>query len=134
MIFKKPLIFEILILSIIVATLHKIALSLYLYWTTDWFDLLMHTLGGLLIGLIGIYLFYRSGIFHFSGDKIWSIFFVTVFFVLVVGLSWELWEIFVGFTNVLNDQTDTIIDVLMDTLGAIISVVYFYKKELKINE
>ena len=46
---------------------------------------------------------------------------------MVVGLGWELWEIFVGFTNTLNDLGDTIIDIIMDFLGSVFAIYYSRK-------
>lgn len=50
-------------------------------------------------------------------------------FVLVVGLSWELWEIFVGFSDVFKDRGDTILDIIMDMLGGV-AVFYYVKKRI----
>ena len=133
MIWKKPFLKELIFLSILVAVLHQIALVLFLYWIVDWFDILMHFLGGLTIGIAAIYFFYYSGIFKLHTDKLFYVFFVTLGSVLVVGLSWELWEIFVGFTDVLNDQVDTITDIFFDIIGGFTAFLYF-KSKSNINE
>lgn len=52
---KYTLPLTIIFLGIIVATLHAIALSQFLYWQLPWFDVLMHFLGGLLVSLFGIW-------------------------------------------------------------------------------
>jgi len=48
--------------------------------------------------------------------------------VVAIGLSWELWELFVGFTDVLSDRTDTIIDLIMDLIGGTSAIIYYYFK------
>jgi hypothetical protein len=48
--------------------------------------------------------------------------------VLVIGLGWELWEIFVGLTNVLKDKNDTILDLIMDLIGGSFAIFYYYFK------
>ena len=60
----------------------------------------------------------------FPKDHIGSIFAMTLGSVLLVGLVWELWELFVGFTDVVKDGGDTFIDLVMDTLGGITAFIY----------
>jgi len=45
---------------------------------------------------------------------------------LITGLSWELWELYMGFTDIYKDQIDTIADLVNDTLVPI--PVYLYSK------
>lgn len=126
MIFKKPLLIEILILAIIVAFLHYLALTFYLYWTIEWFDILMHFLGGMIVAFIAIFIYYTSGYIDFPKSHLISIFAMTLGSVLLVGLVWELWELFAGFSDVLKDQTDTFLDLIMDIIGGIVA--FFYSK------
>jgi uncharacterized membrane-anchored protein len=128
MVFKKELIKEVMTLSIIVAVLHQLALTLFLYWRTDWFDIMMHFLGGLLIGLIAGFIFYTSGYLNFPKGHKLTIFSMVMGSVLVVGLAWELWEIFMGFTNVLSDRVDTVIDIVMDLIGGVVAYYYMIGK------
>lgn len=120
----KPLLKDIFVLAIVVACMHYAALELYLYWTTDWFDILMHFLGGFLIGLLAVFLFYTSGYVQFPKDHVGSAFAIVLSSVLVVGLGWELWELFLGWTDVLADRGDTILDVIMDTFGGVCAFLY----------
>jgi uncharacterized membrane-anchored protein len=122
--FKKPLLKELFFTSLLVLILHVIALKFFLYWSTDWFDILMHLLGGVVIGLLAMFLFYTSGYMKFPKDHLGSIFAMTIGAVLLVGLTWELWEIFVGFTDVLDDQADTMLDLVMDTIGGFVAFGY----------
>ena len=124
MFFSKPLLKEIFVLATVVALLHYMALSLYLYWTVSWFDILMHLLGGVLIGLIAAFVSYTSGYFHFPREHQGAVFAMIIGAVLVVGMAWELWELFLGWTDVLADQRDTMIDIAMDTLGGMIAYQY----------
>jgi hypothetical protein len=124
---KKPLLLELLIASALVAILHYLALVLFLYWTTPWFDILMHFLGGGVIGLLVVFIFFTSGYIKYPNDHWVVVLSVTLGGVLIIGLTWELWEIFVGFTDVLSDLGDTILDVIMDLLGG--GVAYLYSKK-----
>lgn len=126
-IFQKPLFKEIFGLSIAIAVMHKLALSLSLYYTTSWYDVVMHFLGGFLIALLVIRLLFVEEIISPERQQLKQLFFITIPSVIVVGLVWELWELFVGFTDVINDRQDTIIDVIMDTIGAVVALLYFKK-------
>lgn len=54
-------------------------------------------------------------------------------FVLIVGLAWELWEIFVGFTDIIDDRIDTIVDLIMDFIGGYLAFIYARKLLWKKN-
>ena len=128
MLFKKPLLIELILTAILVAFLHYIALVYSLYWAVSWFDIPMHFLGGFVIGILALYVFYTSGYIKFPSDHQIIIFSVVIAAVLIVGLTWELWELFSGLSDVLEDQADTILDVVMDFLGAIAAYYYGRKK------
>jgi len=124
---KKPLLLEILFVVVLIAVLHQMALSLFLYWTTSWFDIMMHTLGGFWLGILFIFILFTSGYFPFPNKPKLMVLVVVLSLVLVVGLGWELWEIFVGFTNVLRDQVDTALDLVMDLIGGNLALLYSKK-------
>jgi len=124
---NRILLFEIFFIGIVVAVFHKIALSLELYWTVFWFDILMHFLGGALIALIALFFIYDKHFFNFEVKNKFIIFSIAVTSTLIVGLSWELWELYVGFTDIHLDKFDTILDLIMDFLGSL--AVYFYSKD-----
>jgi hypothetical protein len=140
MIIKKPFFRELFWLLAVIALLHYFALSYFLYWTVDWFDILMHFLGGFWVAIVAAYLIYffsstkddNYGVKYIKEHKI--LFFLSlVGATLIVGLTWELWEVFVGFTDTLNDLGDTILDVVMDTIGAICAF-YYTQLSLKNNK
>ena len=127
LIVKRILLAEIFFIGISVAVLHKIALSLFLYWNVFWFDIMMHFLGGALISLITLFFIYDSKFLNFKiKDKI-VIFSIAVGMTLIIGLGWELWELYCGFTDIVEDGADTFLDLIMDILGAIAA--YFYSKD-----
>lgn len=131
---KNTILGHIALLSAVFAGLHMVALNLSLYWTTDWLDLVMHVFGGFLGTLIVVYVLHKAGISPRTlPRKVFLLAFVTVS-VLAVGLVWELWEIFVGWTDpfVKEDQVDTIIDLVMDIIGSVIGFIY-YDKRLRIK-
>jgi len=129
MFFQKPFFKEFFCLSVLIAVLHYAALHLFLYWTVGWFDILMHFLGGFLVAIFTIFILYSYGNFEELKKHKIFLFSLIIGATLVVGLTWELWEIFVGFTNTLKDLNDTIIDVIMDTIGGL-SAIYYSRKTL----
>ena len=119
--FKKKFLKELIVVSIVVLVLHVLALQYSLYWSIDWYDILMHFLGGLTMGILATYIFFTSNYIKSTAvlkDNKFVVFVIISLFTLSVGLIWELWEVFVEFSNVLEDQVDTIIDLIMDMLGA----------------
>jgi len=127
MFIKKPLLAESLVISGAILILHLLALNLFLYWTVEWFDILMHFLGGLFIGIFSSYVLFGSGLFKIKSHAV-ILFIVVMASVLVVGLTWELWELFAGLSSVLRDQFDTVLDLVMDTLGGLVAFYYVKKK------
>lgn len=112
----------------VIAILHVTALSKFYYWDYWWFDILMHLLGGLWVGLF---------IFWFDEwiklpFKINLINFLAL--ILAVGIAWELWELMFGITLVRGDKYvfDTILDIIMDITGGVVT--YFLKNNNKNNE
>jgi peptidoglycan/LPS O-acetylase OafA/YrhL len=118
---------EFLGVGVLVLAMHILALKLFLYWTTDWYDIVMHALGGFLIGLIVIAFIRRA---HISKEILNKnlLFLSVILAVLVIALSWELWEIFIGWTDVLKDGGDTILDVIMGLIGGVVAILYYYFK------
>jgi hypothetical protein len=110
--------------------LHKIALSWALYWTISWYDIMMHFLGGFLIALIILLIISRFKIIIFNPKLI---FILMMGGVLIVGLGWELFEIFFELINIKTDKLDTIIDIVMDLLGAVAAFFYSRKRFFKNN-
>lgn len=96
-----------LFLSLLLTILHLFALYEYLYWRLEWFDVFMHYLGGLAIGVFLIGFF----------EKFRPLFFLGLFSLLMV--SWEVFEYIFGIPREANYFFDTALDFLMDALGAL---------------
>ncbi len=125
---KHSLLVQIGVFSILFALFHKTALVLSLYWTTAWADIIMHGFGGFLGALLVLYVLQKIGIMPQSLSRKVLVFLFTVVAVIAVGAIWELWEIFVGFTDPFTDLGDTILDLIMDTIGAITGYLYYEKR------
>jgi hypothetical protein len=102
----------------LVATLflHMFAIKYKLYWTASDFDTFVHFIAGVSVGLFFV-LIYPSLTKCYKVKKpfLW----VTTF-ILVVGMAWEVFEVWAGFlsTTDVGYRYDTTIDLIADTLGA----------------
>jgi len=116
-----------------------IAFSFFLYWEFWWFDIIMHFIGGIFIGLLSLYIYYYSDYIepkHFS-------FLVSLFIVFgavsFIGVLWELFEfasdqfaISIGKRVALQQEfRDTLGDLFFDIVGGIFAAfiyIYLWKK------
>jgi len=97
-------------LSLLLLVLHVKAIDGYLYLKIPFYDLITHFLGGVCIALFALYAF----------KKIKYIVPITI----VVGLGWEVFEVYFGISgwpiDTLNYWIDTTKDMFVDTLGAVV--------------
>jgi len=100
---------------VLTAGLHFWFLAVDLYYTSLWVDIPVHLLGGVVIA--SLYFWFASFIPKLSKPT-WSRMLVVI---LVIGMSWELWEVFVGAADMskLDYAPDTVQDMVNDTLGAL---------------
>lgn len=104
--------------GLLVAVLHFFAIRLYLYWNFEWFDIVMHLLGGAFIGFLvswAVFYFYNG-----SALKIKPAISFVMLSVLFIGIGWELFEAVTKTTGVIPGDSyisDTALDLIMDILG-----------------
>lgn len=110
---RLQLLIGILLLASTLLLLQHIALAEFLYWRWWWFDILMHFLGGVLIGGLALVTSMTFGI-----NRAFT--FVVLFF--AIGVGWEIFERTFGLYRAYGYFGDTLLDLLMDALGA--AVVY----------
>lgn len=97
------------------AVIHHIAIKLYLYWRLPWFDIPMHAFGGVIVAL-GLYTLRDLKLFPSKFLKPLPI----LGFVLVIALLWEAFEFFTGIPIVGNYYVDSVSDVAIGLIGALI--------------
>ncbi len=126
---KSRLLLPIFFLSCIILSLHLFALAYFFYWMLWWFDILVHTLGGVLISWIAIVLFEKYKI-----SRIEMILLYGIFGPLLISIGWEIFEFVSGITFLSSQYSlDTTLDMSMGVLGGIIGStlsVYFFKNFL----
>ncbi len=114
---------------VLTGILNTIGTSLYLYWTVIWFDMIMHFLGGLFVSLFffSLFSFFRSGLSYV--EKL----VLGLVFSILVGLVWEYYELIIGVADLrdVGYWPDTGMDIVMDTLGALVGIVSAHRMETK---
>ena len=96
------------------AIVHNLALTFFLYWKYEWFDIFMHFLGGATVAFGVSALFILKVSYFRTFPKLLPV----LLLVLIISIAWEIFEI-VG-DIVVMDETflpDTILDLIMDMFG-----------------
>ena len=133
--FYIPAPFQIVILLFIFASLYLGELQRY-YHKFWWWDIMLHTLSGVILGFIGFLL-----VFLLNKEKqvnvVLSPLFIAIFsftFAVTVGVVWEIFEFTMDSIFALNMQksglVDTMWDLIVDSIGAFLVSLfgYFYSK------
>jgi hypothetical protein len=114
---QKVKLYTSFVLALGVVCVHFLAISNSWYWKWVLLDIPMHYFGGVLIAVLSWWFIecIRSEIVFFKS----AVYVATS--VLLVGLAWEVFEYATGLYGVSRDAylKDTILDVIMDMLGAI---------------
>lgn len=120
---RRPSLYVLAIaVAIVVASLHFLAVEDSLYWIYRWFDIPMHLLGGLMIGIPA------AVILCDHGWRRTRLFLGVVAVALCVGLVWEVFEFKEGLTAFgPGFALDTTKDLINDTLGAIGGLLFIKK-------
>jgi len=100
------------IVLITTAILHASGLFLYLQWYFWWYDVMLHFLGGAWVALA----------LQWYASRYPRIVLIlpTLAVVLMVGISWEIFEMLIGAPREADFAFDTSLDILMDVLGGIV--------------
>lgn len=95
-------------LSVVLAGLNAWAIQEYIFWRFVWFDVPMHFLGGVALAVLAVGVLRKRSVFLFSA------------FLVGIFIAWEVLEFVFGVPREANYQFDTALDLLMDTLGAVV--------------
>ena len=102
-------------LVILLWVLNSIAHTFHLYWTSDWYDYMMHFLGGFSLGFFTL---------SFFGTFNKRTFMTSFIIVMLLGGVWEVFQYVNDITFSTEGYTlDTIHDLMMDTLGVLGAIV-----------
>lgn len=128
-------------LILVIAVIHFSALAIGLYEGKVWIDIPLHFLGGILYGMIWLWLTQRPALNHRLGSPSpLFLAFSTVGFAAFAGMLWELFEFGVFWitpytAGILKVYSATVTDVLSDLAtgvlgGAFLALVALRKAQL----
>lgn len=127
---KTPII--LLALLIVLWGLNYLAGVFDLYYMFNWYDMMMHTLGGVILGLIMVVLLRRT--VWFQGLSVRQKVMMVIGFGIVGGIFWEVFEYVQDVylhTHMQISMGDTLSDIFCDTFGAgIVAIVYRWRGKL----
>lgn len=109
---QKTLLFAQLAILSILTGVHIVALFNDLYWIFPWLDLATHFLGGLWSAL---FFYWVAAVLRLPPSPVH-----VVALVLVLGVAWEVFELSFGISSATDYALDTLIDLCMDVVGAIV--------------
>ena len=115
-------------LLVLVGVLDLMGIYLYLYWTVWWFDMVTHFLAGSVVGLATLLVWQKFS--TFTEEKLSKIIWSAVIGGLLVGLLWEEFELYFDLTSFSDGMayvTDTVSDLILDTVGAFLGALYGIK-------
>ncbi len=121
---EKNIITPLAITTVTLFVLDTVARLFYFYWTIWWMDIVNHFIGGMVVTFFfALFPFVRKG-------SLKQTFFNFLFIIVTVGVLWEVFEFVFGLTNTteIGYTKDTIIDMIMDTLGMVVAYFYLTKK------
>ena len=124
---QKKLAKRILFLIVFIFLLNLLAHKLHFYVSIWYFDMIMHTLGGIWLALAIIFILRIE-----KSSK--QNFIKVILGVIIVGIGWELFEFGVDeiiLKNPLNTDVDTFSDLLCDTIGGILGFIYYFRNSFK---
>ena len=115
---KRTLI-GLLILAGTLFVLNEFAVERYLYWHFWWYDIMMHFLGGVVIGGMAVWMHLR----FVRSAPLRSIVLTVLASILLIGIGWEMFEYIIDptYAQQANIVGDTILDLIMDTIGALVA-------------
>lgn len=116
-----------LITLIGVSLLEVVAMKLYLFSTIFWFDMVMHFAGGFFISM---FVLWCMTWFQNEDYSYMTLLLYGLVGTVVVGICWELYELYFGITFIDSADywSDTGMDIVMDTFGGMVAVLYSYNK------
>ena len=110
-----------LIIAVLVGYLYWLGLEGHLFWVYWWYDIPMHMLAGLVVGLWGSALASRRDV------KPYQALIFVLLTAFAIGVMWEIFEVSVGITRGEPGYwADTIKDLVDDCLGAAAAVLLYW--------
>jgi uncharacterized membrane protein YjdF len=130
---KQPF-FAASVILLVLVLINDLAFRLYLYSAYAWLDIPLHFLGGFGVGIatIGLLRMVWGDKKYINSPRL----LYTVVLTLFVGIAWELVEVYYNVSVAFGGDFwfDTCKDLLMDTLGGILSYICFHPRKKNIHK
>jgi len=131
---KYPLLYSSLMAAVIFGIFHFVADSFYFYWTYWWSDMVMHFLAGVVGGLATYSVLFESGLWRRNSQTALMRVIIVLFCVMTVGVAWEWLEYINGMTYAPEGYLiDTLSDLVLDGLGALIASLICARSNARVN-
>lgn len=117
----RPMVLIFVLLGAVFAAVHLFAIKASLYWYYWWFDIMMHFWGGILLAL-GVHSFCTFSRIHLKPTL--KLVLVTL---LLVTMSWEVFERSVGLYDPITYIFDTGKDVVIGFSGGLLAHIILRK-------
>lgn len=131
--FRKKLAHTSLWLIAVIAVLHLVANTFYWYLVISWFDMFMHTLGGIFLAVFSATVF--SGFIKKTSAL--KTFLLLLSIVFAIGFAWEIFEYVVQFlirgSIQIANVPDSISDMLCDIVGGVIGFFFVLSQKRRYN-
>jgi len=110
-----------------VAVLEYYATLNFWYWRFWWFDMIMHTLGGLSVGLTALWIIFLRQSKHSKEMRVLSVVLIALAAISAVGVGWEVFEIIAHriFNLQIGGGWNTVSDLFFDLIGSSVAVIIF---------
>lgn len=130
---SKKLLLYACILVFFIWLVNTLANTFYWYSAIWWFDIPMHIMGGIFLGLSAGALFFKTLLPLSTRER-----FVTILlFVFIIGLGWEIFEYLVQSITKgpkLANFPDSVKDMLVDLLGGALAYIFVLKQLKRYNK
>lgn len=124
---RRVYILFILVILAAMAVLEYYASLNFWYWRFWWFDMIMHTLGGLSVTLAALWVIFLRKNEHPKEARTSSVALVAFAAISIVGIGWEVFEIIAHrFFNLrTGGGWNAVSDLSFDLVGSSIAVIIF---------
>lgn len=119
---RNTTLYFIFLISLALFLANDFAIKANLYWTTSWADMITHTMGGMVVSGLIIFILSFNKSYKFNAKT-------TIISTLFVGILWEIFELYNGLTF-LTDKgytMDTLGDLFFDMVGGYLGYRFLIK-------
>lgn len=101
----------------------------FLFWKFWWLDIIVHFGGGFWAGGIILWMYTRSYVGRVTNYSNILFILLSIFSAFAAGMLWEVYQVLIESVNlsVENYFSDTVIDLIADGTGALLSALYFLR-------